>query len=103
MKLGAAVYVVPFVMVYSPALLSVGGVGEIIQAFVTGVVGVVALAAVVQGFLIISLTMPERFLAALAAAALLHGDWRTDTLGAAILALIIVVQMYRLKQDRLVG
>jgi len=42
-------------------------------------------------------------LAAFAAASLFHGDWRTDTLGAAILALIIVVQMYRLKQDRLVG
>ncbi|HIM72771.1 MAG TPA: TRAP transporter large permease subunit, partial [Alphaproteobacteria bacterium] len=103
MKLGAAVYLVPFVMVYSPALLSVGGVGEIIQAFVTGVVGVVALATAVQGFLIISLTIPERVLAALAAASLLHGDWRTDTVGAAILALIVITQMYRSKHDRSVG
>ena len=41
MKLGAAVYLVPFVMVYSPALLSIGEAGQIAQAFVTGVVAVV--------------------------------------------------------------
>ena len=103
MKLGAAVYLVPFIMVYSPALLSIGGAGEILLAFATGVVGVIALAAAVQGFLIIALTIPERFVAGLAAASLLHGDWRSDTMGALLLIGVVVTQMIRVKRSRIDG
>jgi len=101
MKLGAAVYLVPFVMVYSPALLSIGSAGEIILAFATGVVGVIALATAVQGFLIVALTIPERFVAILAAASLLHGDWRSDTVGALLLTGIVITQMIRKKRGRI--
>ena len=103
MKLGAAVYLVPFVMVYSPALLSIGGVVEIIQAFLTGVIGVVALGASVQGFLLINMTITERVLAVLAAASLLHGDWRTDTIGGAVLVLVFATQLKRSKRAHLSG
>ena len=103
MKLGAAVDLVPFVMVYSPALLSIGSAGEIMLAFATGVVGVIALATAVQGFLIIALTIPERLVAVLAAASLLHGDWRSDTMGALVLAGIVVTQMIRVKRSRING
>ena len=50
MKLGAAVYLVPFVMVYSPALLSIGSPVEIVQALITGIIAVVSLCMAVQGF-----------------------------------------------------
>ena len=97
MKLGAAVYLVPFVMVYSPALLSIGEAGEVILAFITGVVAVVALATAVQGYLFTRLTMLERFVSAIAAASLLHGDWKSDVLGAVLLGLVIAIQIFRTK------
>ena len=97
MKLGAAVYLVPFVMVYSPALLSIGDAGQIAQAFVTGVVAVVALATAVQGYFIVNLTILERCLAGLAAASLLHGDWQSDAVGAVLLIVVAVMQWYRLQ------
>ena len=97
MKLGAAVYLVPFVMVYSPALLSIGEAGQIAQAFVTGVVAVVALATAVQGYFLASLTVLERCLAALAAASLLHGDWRSDAVGTVLLIVVAVMHWYRLQ------
>ena len=97
MKLGAAVYLVPFVMVYSPALLSIGEAGQIAQAFVTGVVAVVALATAVQGYFLASLTVLERCLAVLAAASLLHGDWRSDAVGTVLLIVVAVMHWYRLQ------
>ena len=95
MKLGAAVYLVPFVMVYSPALLSIGSPLEVIQALITGVIAVVALGTVVQGFLITSLRPWERVLAAFASVSLLHGNWESDLLGASLMALILIGQWYR--------
>ena len=84
-------------MVYSPALLSIGEAGEVILAFITGVVAVVALATAVQGYLFTRLTMLERFVSAIAAASLLHGDWKSDVLGAVLLGLVIAIQIFRTK------
>lgn len=95
MKLGAAVYLVPFVMVYNPALLMVGETASVIQAFGTGIVGVIALGAAVQGFLLTRCLWPERLLAAAAALSLLYGGWRTDALGAGLLILVLASQMIR--------
>ena len=63
--------------------------------------GVIALATAVQGFLIVALTIPERFVAILAAASLLHGDWRSDTVGALLLTGIVITQMIRKKRGRI--
>ncbi|MCL4744321.1 MAG: TRAP transporter fused permease subunit, partial [Burkholderiaceae bacterium] len=62
MKIGAAVYIVPFVMAYHPALLLKGSPFDIVLAFFTSVVGVLALAAGVQGFGIRRLGAIERIL-----------------------------------------
>jgi len=82
-------------MVYSPALLSIGSPLEVIQALITGVIAVVALGTVVQGFLITALRPWERVLAAFASVSLLHGDWESDVFGAILMALIVVAQWYR--------
>ena len=50
MKFAAAGFIVPFFFVYYPALLFQGPWGEIAQAVVTGGVGVVALAAGLEGY-----------------------------------------------------
>ena len=92
MKLGAAVYLVPFVMVYSPALLSIGSPVEIVQALITGIIAVVSLGMAVQGFLITKLQVWERSAAALASVLLLHGAWESDALGGILVILIIISQ-----------
>ena len=95
MKLGAAVYLVPFVMVYSPALLSIGSTLEVVQALITGIIAVIALGTAVQGFLFTVLQPWERALAGLASIALLHGAWESDVLGACLVMVIIATQWYR--------
>ena len=95
MKLGAAVYLVPFVIAYSPALLLIGDAWQVVQAVATALVGIVALAACVQGWLVRALSVPERVLAAVAALALLHGGWHTDLAGAVALAALVAWQLAR--------
>ena len=72
MKFAAAGFVVPYFFIYYPALLFQGPWGEIAQAVVTGSIGVVALAAGLEGYLLRSATWLERAL--LLAAALLLID-----------------------------
>ena len=95
MKLGAAVYLVPFVMVYSPALLSIGSPVEIVQALITGIIAVVSLGMAVQGFLITKLQVWERGAAGLASVLLLHGAWESDALGGILVILIIISQRHK--------
>ena len=63
-KFAAAGFVVPFFFVYYPALLFQGPWGEIAQAVVTGGIGVVALAAGLEGYLLRPATWLERGLLA---------------------------------------
>jgi len=95
MKLGAAVYLVPFAIVYNPSLLMIGAPGDIALAFATGVVSIVALAAAVQGWLMGALHPVARVAIAGAALLLLHADWRTDVAGAAVVGAIVAWQRWR--------
>lgn len=99
MKLGAAVYLVPFVMVYSPSLLMIGEWWRILQALLTGVVGVVALAVAVQGWCLTRTSVPERMLAIGSAMFLLWGGWRTDLVGALSLAALFGIQFVKRRQS----
>ena len=92
MKIGAAVYIVPFVIAYHPALLLDGSMIEIMIAFVTGIMGVIALAIGLQGFGLRALTAVERVGALLAAAMLMWGGWKTDVAGIAIMIALCAAQ-----------
>ena len=50
-RLALAAYILPYMFVYSPGLVAVGAWHEILVAAVTAIVGVVALAAAVEGWL----------------------------------------------------
>ncbi|HLS57208.1 MAG TPA: TRAP transporter fused permease subunit [Zeimonas sp.] len=93
MKIGAAVYIVPFVMAYHPALLLKGSVFDIVLAFVTSVVGVLALAAGVQGFGVRRLSVSERALCLGAAGLLFWGGWITDVMGVALFGVVALSQL----------
>lgn len=93
MKIGAAVYIVPFVIAYHPALLLDGTVPEILIAFATGIIGVIALAIGLQGFGLRALTVIERVAALAAAAMLMWGGWRTDVAGIAIMIALCAAQV----------
>jgi TRAP transporter 4TM/12TM fusion protein len=94
-KFGAAGFIVPFFFVYYPALLFQGTWMEIIVAVLTGGVGVVALAAGLEGYFIRSATWLERGLFVVAALLLIDPGLVTDLIGAALLGGALMMQRMR--------
>jgi TRAP transporter 4TM/12TM fusion protein len=95
MRLGAVLYIVPFMFVYSPALLAIGTVGEMVMATLTAGVGIFCLAAGLQGWLLRAATPAERVLLLGAASALVVPGLYTDLTGLGLLGATLVVQSLR--------
>lgn len=83
-KFGLATFLVPFMFYYSPVLLMQGEWPPIIQAFLTGAVGVWFLAGATEGWFGGKLALPLRFVLGAAALSLLHPGTYTDMIGLAI-------------------
>jgi TRAP-type uncharacterized transport system fused permease subunit len=94
-KFAAAGFIVPFFFVYNPALLFAGPWTEILRAVLTGMVGVVALAAALEGYFLRVATWFERALFLAAAFLLIDPGAVTDLIGAGVLAVVIGMQKLR--------
>ena len=95
MKFAAAGFVVPYFFIYYPALLFQGPWVQIAQAVVTGGIGVVALAAGLEGYLLRTATWLERGLLLAAALLLIDPKLLTDLVGLLLLAAVLAAQKLR--------
>jgi TRAP-type uncharacterized transport system fused permease subunit len=94
-KFAAAGFIVPFFFVYYPALLFQGTWAEIGLAAVTGAIGVIALAAGLEGYWLRSATWLERGMMLAAAFLLIDPGLVTDIAGLGLLAIALVSQKLR--------
>ncbi|MGH2374719.1 MAG: TRAP transporter large permease subunit, partial [bacterium] len=102
-RLALAGIVVPFMFVYSPAMLLQGaGSGEIVLTVATAIVGVVALAAAVSGYFFAPATLADRVMLVASALALIFHDPRGDALGLVLLVLVAGLQIVRRGRARVV-
>lgn len=92
-KLSLCAFILPFMFVYSPALLLQGSVFTIIVAAITSLVGVSALAAAIEGYLIRSLHWAYRFVLFAASLVLIKGGWETDIIGFLAFGAVIILQL----------
>ena len=88
----AAGFIVPFFFVYNPALLFQGPWLEIIGAVLSGTVGVIALAASLEGYFLRVATWLERALFFAAAMLLIDPGIVTDVIGLCLLAIALLLQ-----------
>jgi TRAP transporter 4TM/12TM fusion protein len=96
MRLAIAAYFVPFVFAYSPALLlGRGGVWETVTLTLTILVGVYALAAAAEGWLLTQAAWYERLVLAASAITLIVPGVLTDVVGLAGIAAIFALQILR--------
>jgi TRAP transporter 4TM/12TM fusion protein len=95
MKFAAAGFLVPYFFIYYPALLFQGSWTEIAQAAVTGMIGVVALAAGLEGYFLRTATWLERGLFVVAALCLIDPRVFTDVVGLVLLAAALGLQRLR--------
>jgi len=71
MRLGVAAYIVPFLFIFSPALLLMGSPGDIALTMITAMFGCFLVSSAVTGYLFQVLSLPKRALIALAGIGLL--------------------------------
>ena len=94
-KFAAAGFIVPYFFVYSPALLFDGPWADIARAVMTGGIGVIALAAGLEGYFLRVATAVERVLFIAAAVTLIHPGLYTDLSGLGVLAVALLLQKLR--------
>lgn len=94
-KLALAAFIVPFMFAYGPALILIGEPIEIVIAACTAFVGIFALAASIEGWLVKRANLLERILLFAAALCLIKPGISTDTAGIALIVLAFILQKFR--------
>jgi TRAP-type uncharacterized transport system fused permease subunit len=98
LKMGLATFIVPFMFFFSPVLLMQGPWLGILQATVSGAIGVWFLAGSTEGWFGGRLPMPLRIVMFFAALSLLHPGGGSDFIGLGIGLPIYLWQRMRLRK-----
>jgi len=98
-RLGLAGFIVPFMFVFAPGLVMQGPAYVILWNFVSASIGVICLAASMQGYFLTHAKIYERVALFACALFLIEGRIITDLAGLGILALVIVLQKIRKKNE----
>jgi TRAP transporter 4TM/12TM fusion protein len=99
MRAAAPAYIVPFMFVYEPALLMIGGDWvTTVHAAITATVGTIVLAAGLFGYLLRSCVMWERAVLVVAALLLINPGWITDLIGLGLLGIVFGTQWVALRR-----
>jgi TRAP transporter 4TM/12TM fusion protein len=88
MKFAIAGFLIPYMFVYGPAMVLKGTPLEITLVIITGLLGTMALAASVQGWLLKRASGVERGVLLIAALTLIKPGWITDLIGFGLLIVI---------------
>ena len=83
-RLSAAIFTIPFVFVYSPALLGLGSAIEIISSFTFMAFGLLGMAIAVIGFARYPVPMPIRIILAVASVLLIYPETISSIIGIVI-------------------
>ncbi len=92
-KIGAAGFIVPFMIVYEPALMMIGDWPSIIMAFCTASFGILLFAAGLHGYFITAANYWQRALMIVGGLLLIDPGFVTDVIGAGIAAVVSVSQL----------
>jgi TRAP transporter 4TM/12TM fusion protein len=94
MKLGLTGYIIPFMFVFSPALLLMGDFLTVSMAAITAVIGVTCLAGGLHAYFFFGRARWwERLMLIAAALVLIKPGWVSDLVGLGLIALIVASQL----------
>ncbi len=94
-KLGIAAYIVPYMFIYAPSLLLVGGLQKVILAACTSFIGAFLLASGLSGWLLVQAALLERLLILGSAVLLIHPGYWTDIPGFTLAAGGVAIQLVK--------
>lgn len=94
-RLGIVAFIVPFIFITSPALIMVGGTGEIILASITATIGVLCLVAAFEGHLFHwKFAVPARICLGVASLLTIIPGIVTDSIGIALIVIAFVLTRF---------
>ena len=101
-KLAIAAFIVPFIFAYNPQMLfeNVTSVFQVVQIVITALLGIFAVAAGLEGYILRKMGWPLRVLAVIGGLTLLIPGTVSDLIGLVIVAGIIALQLLQNKRDR---
>lgn len=94
-KLGVIAFIVPFMFIYAPELAAQGSGTAILLAVLTSFIGVILLAGGVQGHLIVSACLLERFLLISSGLCMVMPGTMTDILGMSLALAVLLFQIMK--------
>ena len=94
-KLAIGAFIVPYVFALNPAMLFIGtnGVFEVILIVISSFIGIFAVSASLEGYLIIRMPWYQRILSAFGGLLLIYPGIVTDVIGLSLVACIVVLQI----------
>ena len=97
-RLGIAAYIAPYMFVYSPVLLLEGNLASLLLAIPTAILGMILMAAAMEGWLLMKVGIISRILLAAAALLLIKPGIITDSIGLLIFVVILSQQYVQSKK-----
>jgi TRAP transporter 4TM/12TM fusion protein len=99
LKLALAGFIVPYIFVYSPSLMLINTTPvQAVVVTVTAIVGIIGLAAAVEGYLVKDLNMVFRIILVASSLLLIKPGIQTDIIGFIVLAVIFAIQFGSMKK-----
>jgi TRAP-type uncharacterized transport system fused permease subunit len=98
MRAAAPAYIVPFMFVYEPAILTIGDWTTTLTRTISATLGVTLLAAGLFGYLLRPASWWQRGVLIVAALMLIKPGWITDLIGLALALLVIGAQLLERKR-----
>ncbi len=92
-RIAFAAYVIPFMIVYTPALLAKGTILQVSGALAIASFGVFSIAGSLQGWFLYKATLPERILMFISGVFLIHANLTSDIVGLVALAIVLSSQL----------
>jgi len=94
-RAGAPAYIVPFMFVYEPALLTIGDWTTTLSGTLTATLGVILLAAGLFGYLLRPASWWQRGVLIVAAMLLIKPGWINDLIGLVLALAVVATQLPR--------
>ncbi|MFA6366571.1 MAG: TRAP transporter large permease subunit, partial [Candidatus Hydrogenedentales bacterium] len=105
-KLGIAAFIIPFIFVFNPEMLLFGVADRpvmMVVMIVTAIIGIVGLAAGVEGFALAKMSWYERIAAIVGGLGMVTPALWDDFAGGALLAAVIVLQIAKAKKAKTIA
>lgn len=100
MQLAIPGYLLPFMFIYGPQLMLFGTIPEIILACFTALLGVISMAAAVEGYIWNVVPFTSRIIFGVGALLLITPGWRTDLVGLVLDAIAVIIMVLSNKTAR---